>query len=188
MSELDELLLSLRQLRVLTGVDMETYAIENRLIQLVNAVSNQFFVNLLTFVGVVLAFAGVILAIQQITPLLIVLGLGIAAAIIAGALWLYREQVRQTVTDHVGFLKHELERLGDGRTQYSMVRMSIDEVLVPLVDRLLNDGEIDQSKAKMLKERFSGVTDWIDGRLKEIDEDLKKDEQELARLGANVKR
>lgn len=185
-TEFDQLLVDFRQLRTSTAMYMETYAIHNRLIQLTSVISNQLFISLFTFVGVVLAFVNVVLVVQQITTTLLIVSMGSSAAVLLVFLWLYRAQLKERVEDQESLLGNEIARLKDGESLYSAIQITIKEALVPAVDRLVNEGAINQPNAATLKERFSGATEWIDTHLEKLRKEKLEDEAKLRRLTGNV--
>lgn len=186
LTEFDQLLLDFRLLRTSTAEYMETYAINNRLIQLSSVISNQLFASVIAFVGLALAFVNIILVIQRITTELLLTSFGASAVILLVTFWLYRGQVKHRVEDQENLLKNEIARLEDGDSLFSTIRLTTEENMIPVVDRLLKDGKITQAQATRYFERFTGVTGWIDSHLAKIRKELADDKSELGRLQRNA--
>ncbi len=182
----EDLLLNFRQLRTLTALHMRTYRIQNEFILLAESISNQLFISTLTFVGVVLAFVNIVLIIQQVTTELIVLSVAVTTVIFLAFSLIYRNQVKGKRGYRLRFLENEQDRLRDGQNEYSVIRMTLDEDIVPSIERELNKGTIDQVRAKVLNERLASVRKWLDENEKKTHESFEEINQELAKLRDNA--
>ena len=184
--DLDDLLLNFRQLRTMTALHMETYAIHNRLIQLVEVVSSQVLASIFAFLGIMLALANTILVVQQVTTEVIVMSFFFSGGLLIGVFWLYQSQLREKIENRRHLLQEEKKRLDDGINEYTVVRMTVEGTLIPSINRLLSEKKIGQARADSLKQNLLDVIQWLDNKkLPELRKELEADKQELKRLNRN---
>lgn len=183
--DLENMIMAFRDLRCSSVSHMAIQDARTSLLEIQRTLQDQFLtlsIGVLTLVLTVIQTIIVTVSTDlwiRVTSLIVIVGTGF---FMSGYLVVNRKTGRAAKLREVN---QKIESAHDAKNEYTTLKITAEENLVPMIEFSLRNGKIDDQRHKLLKERTDATISFFDRRIEEKEKELKALEEDKKRLEAD---